>query len=96
MLHGSDLPDGTKSVTIVVKAVREAPEGFGAPIIIEFEKPVFGKTAWAANKTNTDLIREIEDDEKKLIGRKITLLVVPARNPETGKIVRSLSVKPAK
>jgi hypothetical protein len=52
LLKGSDVPVGTKSVTIEAAEVRESPEEFSAPVIIVFKKPVHGKTAWAVNKTN--------------------------------------------
>jgi hypothetical protein len=42
LINSSDIPDGTKPVTIVVAAIRESPEGFNAPAIIDLEKPLFG------------------------------------------------------
>ena len=41
LINSSDIPDGTKTVTIVVAAIRESPEEFNAPAIIDFEKPVW-------------------------------------------------------
>ena len=54
LLKGSDVPPGTKSITIGVAAIRESPEGFGAPAIIDLKTPVYGKSAWPVNKTNED------------------------------------------
>ena len=72
---------------------RESPEGFNSPAIIDLEKPVYGKAAWAVNKTNMKmLIKDHGDDETELVGKKIKLEVIPVRNPKTGGMVRSLAV----
>ena len=93
LINSSDIPDGTKTVTVVVAEIRESPEGFNAPAIMFFEKPVFGKSSWAVNKTNMKmLIKWYGDDETKLVGKKIKLEVIKVRNPQTGEIVSSLAV----
>ena len=95
LLNGSDVPVGTKSITIEVAAVREAPDGFTAPAIIDLKKPVYGKSAWTVNKTNLKtLIKLYGDDEQQLVGKKIRLEVISVRNPQTGEIVPSLAVSP--
>jgi len=95
LLNGSDIPAGTKTITIEVADVRESPEGFTAPIILDLKKPIYGKTGWAVNKTNLKmLIKLFGDDEKKLIGKKIKLEVISVRNPQSGEIVPSLAVSP--
>ncbi len=95
LLNGSDVPVGTKSITIEVAGVHESPEGFGAPVILELKKPVYGKTAWPVNKTNLKtLIKLFGDDEQNLVGKKIKLEVISVRNPQTGEIVPSLAVSP--
>lgn len=95
LLNGSDVPAGTKSITIVVAGIRDSPDGFGAPAIIDFKTPIFGKSAWAVNKTNLRaLIELVGEDEQKLVGKKIRLDVISARNPQTGDIVPSLAVSP--
>jgi hypothetical protein len=95
LLNGSDIPVGTKSITIVVAGFRESPEGFNSPGIIDLKRPVYGKTAWAVNKTNMKaIIKLFGDDERKLVGKKIKLEVISVRNPQTGEIVPSLAVSP--
>jgi len=95
LLKGSDVPVGTKTVTIEVAEVRESPEEFGAPVIIVFKKPVHGKTAWAVNKTNLKaIIKHFGEDPAKLVGKKIKLEIISVRNPQTGDIVPSLAVSP--
>src|SRR5882762_10345971 len=95
LLNGSHIPDGTKSITIEVAGIRESPEGFSAPIIIDLKKPIDGKSAWAVNKTNLKtLIKLFGDDERKLIGKKIKLELISVRNPQSGEIVPSLAVSP--
>jgi len=93
LLNSSDIPDGTKTVTIVVAGVRESPDGFNAPAIIDFKVPVFEKSAWPVNKTNMKmLIKLFGEDDRKLVGKKIKLEVIMVRNPQTGEVVPSLAV----
>jgi|SRR5713226_233600 hypothetical protein len=95
LLNGSDVPVGTKSINITVAAIRESPEGFGAPAIIDFKTPLHGKSGWAVNKTNMKaIIKVFGDDETKLAGKKIKLEIISVRNPQTGDIVPSLAVSP--
>ncbi|HZR63959.1 MAG TPA: hypothetical protein VFA85_02370 [Terriglobales bacterium] len=95
LLKGSDVPHGVKSITIEVAGVREPPEGFSAVLILELKKPIYGKSAWAVNKTNVKaLVQLFGDDEHKLVGKKIKLEVISVRNPQTGEIVPSLAVSP--
>ena len=95
LLKGSDLPAGTETITIEIAAVREPSEGFHALLILEFKKPIFGKSAWAVNITNGRMLRKLfGDNEQDLVGKKIKLEVIPARNPQTDEIVPSLAVKP--
>jgi hypothetical protein len=95
LLNGSDIPVGTKTITIVIVEIRESPDGFNAPAIIYLKTPVFEKSAWAVNKTNMrTLIKVFGDDERKLIGKKVKLEVISVRNPQTGEIVPSLAVSP--
>jgi hypothetical protein len=95
LLHGSDVPVGTKSISITVAGIRESPDGFNAPAIIDLKKPMYGKTALGVNKTNLKmLIKHFGEDETKLVGKKIKLEVVPVRNPQTGEMVPGLAVSP--
>ena len=93
LLTGSDVPASTKSITITIAAIREAPATFSAPAIIEFKSPICGKGAWGVNKTNMKLlIEDYGEDETKLVGKKIQLKVVTVENPKTKQMVRSLRV----
>ncbi len=95
LLTGSDIPVGTKFIIIEVAGMREAPEGFSAPAIIDLKRAVYGKSAWAVNKTTLKrLIKLFGEDEQKLVGKKIRLEVISVRNPQTGEIVPSLAVSP--
>ena len=95
LLNGSDIPAGTRTIMIEVAAVRESPEGFGAPIILDLKKPVHGKSAWSVNRTNLKmLIKLFGEDEENLVGKKIKLELISVRNPQTGEIVPSLAVSP--
>jgi hypothetical protein len=94
LINSSYIPlDGTKTVTAVVAAIRPAPDGFNAPAIIDFRKPLFGKSSWAVNKSNMKLlIKFYGDDETKLVGQRIRLELIKVRNPQTGALVSSLAV----
>jgi len=95
LLKGSDVPAGTQTITIEVAAVRESPEGFGAPVILDLKKSIYGKSALAVNRRNlTMLIKLYGEDEQRLVGKKIKLEVISVRNPQTGEIVPSLAVSP--
>jgi len=95
LLNGSDVPAGTKSIAITVAGIRESPEGFSAPAIIDLAKPAFGKSAWAVNKTNTKaILKHFGEDAASLVGKKIKLDLISVRNPQTGDIVSSLAVSP--
>jgi hypothetical protein len=95
LLKGSDVPEGITTITIVIDEVRQAPEDFNAPVIIVLKKEVYGKTAWAVNKTNLKLlIKLFGDSVEKLIGKKLKLVIITVQNPQTGEMVPSLAVSP--
>lgn len=95
LLKGSDVPPGTKSITIVVAGIRESPDGFGAPAIVDLKTPVYGKSAWPPNKTAIRaLLKLVGEDEQRLIGKKIRLDVVSVWNPQAEAFVPGLVVSP--
>lgn len=83
-----------KSVKAVPVAVREAelPQT-GLSLILDIEVK---KKAWSfpMNKTNCKYMMEkYGDDEKKWIGKVISLVKVLVNNPKTGKEVESLRIR---
>ena len=93
LLKGTNIPAGTKTIIIEVAGVRESPEGFGAPVLLDLKKSVYGKSAWAPNKTSLrKLMQQLGEDTENWVGKKIKLEVITARNPQTGEIVPSLAV----
>jgi hypothetical protein len=95
LLNGSDIPAGAKATIIEIAEVRESPDGFNAPVIVDLKKPIYGKSAWPVNKTNLKmLIKLFGEDEQKLVGKKVKLETISVRNPQTGEIVPSLAVSP--
>lgn len=95
LLKGTDVPARIKSVVITVKELRESPDGFTAPFIIDLKTELYGASAWAVNKTNAKAILKLfGDDEKKIRGKKIKLDVISVRNPQSGEVVPSLAVSP--
>lgn len=72
--------------------MEPSPDGFDAPAIIRFAKPVYEKSAWAVNKTNMKMLMKLYgDDEKRLVGKKIKREVILVRNPQTGENVPGLA-----
>lgn len=95
LLKASDLPAGTKSITIEVVGVRESPPTWGSPAIIDFKKAIAGKTSLAPNKTSHKAImKKHGDDESALIGMKMKFDIISSRNPQTGEIVPSFAFTP--
>lgn len=95
LLKGSDVPVGITIITIVIEEVRQSPDDFNAPVILVLKKPIYGKSAWAVNKTNLKmLIKLFGDNPERLIGKKIKLVVITVQNPQSGEMVRSLAVSP--
>lgn len=95
LLKGEHVPARLKSITITVGAIREAPDGFFGVAIIDLKTPLYEQTAWPVNKTNMKaIIKLFGDNEKKLVGKKIKLDVVPMRNPSSGQMGVSLMVSP--
>lgn len=98
MLHGSDVPTKIRSVTIKVKDVREPPKGFKSICILDID-PVYECEAFAVNKTNNEILLDkfgltenddIPDLKKKIVGKKLTLIVVMVNDPTKDEMVRGL------
>lgn len=101
LLHGSDLPAKVSSVMIKVKDLREAPDNFASIGIIDLDGEIFGKGAWAVNKTNMRALMEkfgFDDDMEfsavasKIRGKKLTLSKVMVNDPKQKKMVPSLFI----
>lgn len=93
LLKGSDVPKAQNSVRVKIAKVRQSPNEFNAPFIVDFEKEVHNAVGWAVNKTNTKLLIELfGDNTDKWEGKTITLNIVNVQNPSTGKPTRSLQV----
>jgi hypothetical protein len=102
LLKGSDLPKSTSFIKVKIKAVRETPDGFGSPFVIDInnvttiEKDSNGdfvvKSAVALNRSSCNwLADKYGDDFDDLVGKTIVLYVVQVTNPKTKKLVRSLT-----
>lgn len=92
LLKGENVPKKTSRFSVKITGVRESPDNFTAPLIIDIDE-IYGCTAWAVNKTNTKALIELfGDDEKKMIGKKLALEVVSMKNPSSNKVVPSLIV----
>ena len=96
LLKGSDLPKSQRTVTVKVTDVREAPDSFNSPVILDIE-PVFERTAFPVNKSNTKRLSElIGDDLSELKGKKVTLEKILVNNPKENKMVWGLIVTSVK
>ena len=102
LLRGEHIPKKMHSgFDMHITEVREAPTDWTGIFVIEF-KPIKGLpnaddgkpfSAWAANKSNTKIIAELlGDDTEDWKGKKIRLVTVFTRNPQSNKIVPSLAV----
>lgn len=94
LLHGSDVPKSVNTVSFTVADCRKAPENFGAFYILDFTKPLYETEGWAVNKTNGDILAEKFGDNwpKDIIGKKVTLTIGMANNPQTKQPTRTLFV----
>jgi hypothetical protein len=105
VLHGSDVPMKfrNKPIEILVKDLREPPKNFKSIAIIDFEKPVFDKLAFAVNSTNIGAlcvqaglgddasVVDFEELRARVIKKKrFHLSVGYVNNPKINKMVPSL------
>jgi hypothetical protein len=100
MLHGEDVPRSVNKLKIKIKELREAPEQFNSPAIIDLAEPVYERESWAVNITNLRALAELSgmDPDKgdfetlanKVKGKTFELYVSMTNNPQTQKMVRSL------
>jgi len=83
LLKGSDLGKSENSITVFVNQAREAPAGWGSPMVLDIAE-IHGCTALALNKTNIKRIAElIDDDYENWAGHEITFSRVRVMNPQT-------------
>lgn len=94
LLRGTDLPRNMRELKAKISAVRQAPEGFRSPLIIDFDGEVMpGKTAMPVNITNAKALAELlGKDYDKWAGATITLAKVATNNPQTGQNTWGLRV----
>jgi hypothetical protein len=100
MLHGEDVPRSVNKFKIKIKELREAPDQFNSPAIIDLAEPVYDREAWAVNITNLRALAQLsklDPDEtdfetlaEKVRGKTFDLYVSMVNNPQTRKMVRSL------
>lgn len=84
LLKGTDLPGKTMECLVKVKAVRESPEDWNSPLIFDLEEEVYGKSAWAPNKTSLRLMEEAGLTPESVLGVTLRLTKVLVNNPSTG------------
>jgi len=97
LLKGSVLPRKQGTVQLNVTGVREAPEGFNSPAIMDFEPVAFDGVEYSAiplNKTNTKALMEIvgEDMELASITGVATFQRVLVNNPQTKALTPGLQL----
>jgi len=96
LLKGSDIPKSKQNVVVFVNSVREAPEEWGSPLVMDIEE-VYECTALALNKTNVKhLVTMIGDDYDEWAGYEVTFTKVRVTNPQTGQSVTGLEVESVK
>jgi len=83
LLKGSSLPAKVNEVSVKVLAVREAPEGFSSPIILDIEE-VYQCQGIPLNLTNMKRLAEIVgDDLEAAQGRTFQFQRITTNNPKT-------------
>ena len=83
LLKASELPKSKNEVTVFVHAVREAPEEWKSPLILDIDE-TYGAAALALNKTQVKaLVTLIDDDYEKWAGYEVTLSKIRVTNPTT-------------
>ena len=97
LLKGSDVPESAQSVTVEIAAIRQSPDSFSAPALMDCKNQVHGKDGLALNKTNLKtLIEMFGPDEKASVGKRVRLDIVMTENPQSHQTVRSLRIRPKK
>jgi hypothetical protein len=85
-LKGSDVVDaGLKAVAGVILEVRDSPQGFGSPYIIDFDADLIpGVHSWPCNTTQSRRLADLtkQKDPAKWEGFAIGLAVVQQNNPK--------------
>jgi hypothetical protein len=93
LLKGSNLPKSKKSVTVFVNAVREAPDEWKSPLVMDID-PVYECGTIALNKTNVKLlVQMIGDDYEAWAGYEVTFAKVLVNNPQTHRMTAGLLVE---
>jgi hypothetical protein len=103
LLKGSDVPKTVTTFKVKCRELRIAPDNFGSRAILDLDKPVYGKEAWAVNITSLRAIaiqlgfddpNEADFDvvAKKAQGKIFTLSICTVNNPKENRMVRSLTI----
>lgn len=99
LLKGSDLVEHKKTfIDVDVEGIREAPESWTSPYIIDFQEPVLGKDSMSLNTVNSRKLRAqiLEerqvDDLEQIAGGKLRLVLKETNNPQTGQATQGLRI----
>lgn len=89
LLKGSDVVNaGKRAVAGVVMQVRDSPEGFGSPYIIDFDADLLpGIHSWPCNVTSARRLKDLTkfDNPDKWEGFAVGLEVVQVNNPKVAR-----------
>jgi len=98
LLRGSDLPRTMRELKVKVDQVREGPENFNSPLIMDLEdSPIEGKDSIPLNITNTKaLIELLGDDYSQWAGATVTFAKILTNNPQTRQNTWGLRVTDAR
>jgi hypothetical protein len=97
LLKGSALPRKQGTIELKVTGVRQAPDGFNSPAIMDFEPVTFGDVEYRAvplNKTNTKLLMGIvgKDMELSRIAGIAVFQRVLQNNPQNNALTPGLQL----
>jgi len=96
LLKGSDLKKTERTITVFVHLVRESPEEWSSPLVMDIDE-THGCTAMALNKSNIKrLVSLIGDDYEEWAGYDMTFEKVRVNNPQTRQMADGLVVDSVK
>jgi hypothetical protein len=90
LLKGSDVVDaGKRAIAGIILAVRDSPQGFGSPYIIDFDNDLLpGIHSWPCNVTSARRLADLTkfNDPDKWEGFALGLEIVQVNNPKLARV----------
>ena len=86
--------DIKKTLVVKILDVREANIGGNDRILLDVELGKDEKRTLSANKTNVGALTTLfGEDTDKWVGKKVSLMTIPVRNPTTGEMTKGIRIQ---